>query len=164
MLFRITSISSLVVMCAVLATFFTPQFPAGLLCVVFPILSVMWILCVAVKNQKRKIIDLMVLWALIDLSILLMMLSIAVSLGDLNKLGGADVVLLFTYAPVVVPVGFCFAFLLSMLDLVSYFFALTTCHTASESAWCAWGGLSLIAAIQSCGILFLKMLAEASGQ
>ena len=29
MLFRIASISSLVAMCAVRATFFTPQFPAG---------------------------------------------------------------------------------------------------------------------------------------
>lgn len=90
---------------ASLVSFGFPSAPAGFLRLYFPVCWAAWIACTLMRFSHRKF-RLAVLWILIDLAILMMSLSIASSLGNVENSQGAELVWLVCYFPIVLPVVF----------------------------------------------------------
>jgi hypothetical protein len=92
-----------------LASFAMPSFPVAVLCFFFCFCWVFWLVC-AVAYPINNGIRLTAIWAVINLGILAMFISVTATNGDVMTTMGNDVVWLITYFPVIIPSGLAFAF------------------------------------------------------
>ncbi len=96
---RITLLLSVIGTILSLGSFAFPKLPVGTLCFYFGGLWVFWNGCIFIKI-KNKIIWLTLLWAIIDVSILIMFLSVTSSVGDVRHSQGTEIVWGIAYLPI----------------------------------------------------------------
>jgi hypothetical protein len=99
-LFDVTLAMSLIGLAITLASFAFPRFIVGILCFYFGGLWILWTGCFFVK-LKHKIMKLALLWAIIDVSILVMFLSITTTIGDVGQSQGTEIVWGIAYLPII---------------------------------------------------------------
>ena len=143
-------------------SFAFPQYPVGFLSFYFFILWLLWMGCVFIKFNK-KTLKLILLWAIIDVSILIMFLSITSSVGDASQSQGTDLIWGLAYLPITFPTGvpiayFSPTFLTTLASLSA--FARPWLGKAYVPVIADWLQFSIIAAIQLILILLTTWFVE----
>jgi len=87
------------------ASFFAPSYPAAVLCFYFFFSWILWIGYAWVDVSRRKLASVFYQWLAIDLSILVCFLSVANSLGDVERSQGSEIVWGIAYFPSILPFG-----------------------------------------------------------
>lgn len=113
-----------------------------------PALWILWIFCAFYVQPKRELRRLLSMWLVIDLSVLLVLMSLAMSTeGGINA-QGADMVLFLLYLPIIVPLGLVAGWLLHIANLSSANVGMLFDSTLGE-VFAVWLEFSLIGALQS---------------
>ena len=150
---RIGITVALVGLTASLASFLFPSIPAGALSFYFPLAWVAWIAS-AFAGSPNCAKRLLILWVLVDVSILLMFLSITTTNGDVQNDKGTEIAWLLSYMPVVIPTGIAAAPLAKAIETAvkakTEWFGPTYCGVVA-----AWVSISFVAAMQSILIMFV---------
>lgn len=96
---KITLLLSITGLVLAAVSFAFPKLPAGLLCVYFCGVWLLWHGCIFIKI-KNKEVWLALLWVIIDVSILVTFLSVTSSVGDVRHSQGTEMVWAMAYFPV----------------------------------------------------------------
>ncbi len=102
---RIAWVWSLAGLILASASFFAPSYPAGFLCFYFFFSWILWIGCAWIDISRRKLVSIFYQWLAIDFSILVCFLSVANSLGDVERSQGSEIVWGIAYFPSILPFG-----------------------------------------------------------
>lgn len=119
-LYRLTSVLSCIgVFFSLISIVDQAKHPSifGLLFLYMPFLWILWVCCVIFIRRERNLLHLLGLWCVIDIAILMLFLSFSMGTDDWTKGNGADLVLLVTYFPVLIPTNFLISFLMDSYQL-----------------------------------------------
>jgi hypothetical protein len=122
----------------------------SLLSFYFSFLWCVWIFCLFTTSINQRFFRLLLIWLIVDLSILLYFISIALDL-NFSESHGMEVLVAITYAPIAIPIGLFLEILnISFLHLEGYFL------TSVGKAFGVWLEFSILASIQSLILLTLS--------
>lgn len=105
-------------------------------------LWLLWIGCLFFTHMERRLWNLFWLWIVIDLAILGWFFSVAQELHSFAHSNGAEIIVVVTYFPIVVPFGLLIGFF-AEFNLVKYF------TSSVGGAFAVWLEASTLAVIQS---------------
>jgi hypothetical protein len=126
-----------------------------------PLVWFVWIICAVFWGNRQRILKLIFLWLVIDVSALLFFLSFSMGMAQWEKANGADVVVYMMYFPVIFP-----AYTLIYLAPNELINVLTTIREflvvlfpiVIRGVLSFWLSVSLLAALQSIAIVCCSML------
>ncbi len=167
---KITFLLSIIGLFLSAVSFAFPKLPAGALCLYFGGLWLLWNGCIFIKT-KNKEAWLILVWAVIDISILVTFLSVTSSFGDVRHSQGAEMVWVIAYLPVLlVWIIFSYIFSGTLPSIAKTFdFAELWFGKVYGGVVADWLGFSVIAATQLicviavlCGVKMWKKYAPTS--
>lgn len=117
MLYRISLFASVLGLLVAGVSFAFPPIPAGFLCFYFAACWLLWIVCAFVIATNRTLL-LVAMWLAIDISVLVMFLSVTAAVGDVSGSTGTELVWFICYAPMFLPCGFALSPFVGDIDAV----------------------------------------------
>lgn len=150
---RLTLFAALAGLTASCGSFLFPTLPVGLLSFYFAACWTLWILSTILGAGKMHGV-LVAIWSIINVSILVMFLSITSSAGDVRGSQGTELIWAISYLPMLLPLGWTIA--PSALTMTSLTVPLEAWLGASFGSVIGnWLGFAFVAAIQSLVIMLL---------
>jgi len=149
---RVVLFAALAGLLASCVSFLFSSVPAGFLCFYFALCWFLWIIS-TLLGAGRNYGVLAITWNIINISILIMFLSVTASMGDTRHSQGTELVWFVSYLPMVLPVGLAFnpTFIVTQITpRLEYWFGGVVGGEVSD-----WLQLSIIAVAQSLIIIFL---------
>jgi hypothetical protein len=146
---KITLLLSIIGLLLSAVSFAFPKLPAGLLCVYFCGVWLLWHDCIFLR-MKNKEVWLALLWVIIDVSILVTFLSVTSSVGDVRHSQGTEMVWGMAYLPVLlvwIAISYIFPNLLHSPEK-AFHFAELWFGKAYGGVVADWLALSVVAASQ----------------